>query len=242
MACIVSAYYKIPSKKPHEWYVPYLLRWFRSAASNTVPVHFFTTEDVREELRALTDISRIQFHILPFEQLTAAQFGREFWEIQYERDPERYHSPELGMIWYEKRHFVRRVMEIDAEATAFIWCDAGCIRNDGCEEVAKKLGQRATYEKGRMYLQCIKEATPKQFYKYPDEYIACGLLAGDRDAWSQFIGLYESTLFEYTNAFIPIISDQHITSSCVSKKPELFLLCTEEGKVDGTWFKFLELL
>ena len=243
MACIVSAYYKIPSKKPHEWYLPYLLRWFRSAACNTVPVHFFTTEDIREELRALTDISRIQFHILPFEQLTAAQLGREFWEMQYARDPERYHSPELGMIWYEKRHFVRRVMELERGASAFIWCDAGCIRNDGCEEVAKKLGCRfVAYEKCRMYLQCIKEPTLKQFYQYPDEYIACGLLAGDRAGWTEFIRLYEGTLFEYSSVGISTISDQHITSSCVSKKPGLFLLCTEEGKVDGTWFKFLELL
>lgn len=243
MACIVSAYYKIPSKKPHEWYLPYLLRWFRAAAGNRVPVHFFTTEDVREELRSLTDISRIHFHILPFEQLTAGQLGREFWELQYARDPERYHSPELGMIWYEKRHFIRRVMEIETEVNAFIWCDAGCIRNDGCESVAKELGQRLVhYEKGRMYLQCIKEPISKQFYRYPDEYIACGLLAGDREAWSHFIGLYEGALFEYTVEGVSAISDQHITSSCVLKKPTLFLLCTEEGKVDGTWFKFLELL
>lgn len=243
MACIVSAYYKIPSKKPHEWYLPYLLSWFRAAASNTVPVHFFTTEDVREELESLTDISRIQFHILPFEQLSALQLGRDFWHIQYVRDPERYHTPELGMIWYEKRHFIRRVMEIETGASAFIWCDAGCIRNDGCEEVAKELGRRVTtYEKGRMYLQCIKEPVKREFYQYPDEFIACGILAGDRGAWKEFIGLYEVTVFEYTAAGIPTISDQHLTSRCVYKRPDLFLLWKEDGKVDGTWFKFLELL
>ena len=243
MPCIVSAYYKIPSKKPHEWYLPYLLRWFRAAASNTVPVHFFTTEDVRTELASLTDISRIQFHILPFEELTAAQLGREFWELQYARDPERYHSPEAGMVWYEKRHFVRRVMEIEVGMNAFIWCDAGCIRNDACEEVATKLGQRIPhYEAGRMYFQCIEKPVPKWFYQYPDECIAAGLFAGDRVAWNEFIELYEHTLLEYTAAGFSAISDQNVMASCVCKKPGLFLLCVHEGKVDRTWFKFLELL
>lgn len=243
MVCIVSAYYKIPSKKPHEWYLPYLVRWFRAAARNTVPVHFFTTEDVRQELTSLTDISRVQFHILPFEELTAAQLGREFWELQYARDPERYHSPETGMVWYEKRHFVRRAIEMEPDINVFIWCDAGCIRNDACEEVAKKLGQRfVKYEAGRMYFQCIQEPVQKQFYQYPDECIAAGLFAGDRAAWKDFIALYEATLFEYTIAGFSATKEQNVMASCVFKKPSLFVLWTQEGKVDRTWFKFLELL
>jgi hypothetical protein len=241
MACIVSAYYKIPSKQSHEWYIPHLLRWFRSCGrqDNT---HFFTTEEIREELASLTYISHVQFHILPFEELTAMDLGQEFWDLQYARDSERYHSAKLGMIWYEKRHFIRRIMDLQPEINSFIWCDAACIRNDDCERAAKDLGQRIqVYEKGRMYLQCIRSIPLKQFFKHPDVFISCGLLAGDRSAWKEYTDLYEKTLSEYTKEGISTISDQYITASCITKKSELFLLCLQEGTID-IWFKFLELL
>jgi hypothetical protein len=240
MTCIVSAYYKIPSKSSHEDYIPHLIRWFKSVG--TAPnVHFFTTDDVHTELKELVDMGSVVVHILPFEQLTAiTQWGREFWERQYARDPERYHSPELAMIWYEKRHFVRRVMEIES-SQVYIWCDAGCVRDEESEHAACSFGRREYALSDTIHLQQIEVQTAKLFYEYPDRFIAGAILAGTKSAWDRYTQAYDSWLNAYDCAGVSAVSDQYITSSCVLQDPDLFTLHTEETRVN-IWFKFLELL
>lgn len=240
MTCIVSAYYKIPSKQTHEWYMPHLVRWFRSVgtASN---VHFFTTEDVRDELKSIVDTGNTVFHILPFAELTAlTQWGKEFWERQYARDPERYHSPELGMIWYEKRHFIRRAMEVDS-SDAFIWCDAGCVRDNVTEEKARTFGRRDIVYGDRIHLQLVKLPAVKEFYTYPDICIGGAIIAGTRAAWARYNALYDISLNEYDKAGISGISDQYVTLRSVVHSPHGFVFHTDPCTIDP-WFKFLELL
>ena len=240
MTCIVSAYYKIPSKQTHEWYMPHLIRWFRSVG--TAPnVHFFTTEEIRDEIKTIVDTGAVVFHILPFNELTAlTRWGHEFWERQYARDTERYHSPELGMIWYEKRHFVRRVMEIDC-SKVFIWCDAGCVRDDATEEKARTFGRRTTIRDDRIHLQRVMHQVFKQFYAHPDICVAGAILAGSKSAWTRYNVLYDRSLAEYDNAAVSGISDQYVTLRCVAHSPDAFMFHSEPSIVDP-WFKFLELL
>ena len=183
--CIVSAYYKIPSKQPHEWYLPFLINWFRTIRGNIV---FFTTLDVVEELKCFVDLSHVKFYILPFEDLIANLKGIEFWNRQYARDVERYHSPQLGMIWYEKRHFVYKAMQLDT----------GCIRNNISQNTANYFGTRMTIlNDNKMHLQQVNTFEPKEFCRYPDFCIAGAIMAGNRIAWLQFIDIYEKSLDEY---------------------------------------------
>lgn len=241
MVCIVSAYYKIPSKAPHGWYLPHIIRWFH--VMNQLPhrVHFFTTPDVRDEVSHYVDTSRFNFHFIPQELFTALNLGREFWERQRSRDPEEYHSPELAMVWYEKRHFVRRVMEIDS-SKVFIWCDAGCIRDCVSEEVAMKFGlRRVQLNDDKLHMQVIDQFIDKEFYQYPDSTLACAIMAGNRTAWNRYIELYEQSLLDYDVAGIAGSSDQYVSVRCVRKNPDAFKFYANFGRVDK-WFQFLELL
>jgi hypothetical protein len=241
MTCIVSAYYKIPSKRPHEKYVPDLIRWFRSVGT-AENVHFFTTEDVRDELKSIVNTGSVVFHILPFEQLTAVtKLGREFWERQYARDPERYHSPELGMIWYEKRHFVRRVMEIDP-STLFIWCDAGCVRDDVSERAGSRMGTRGVMlDDDKLHMQQLYPLLSKDFYRYPDRSSAGAIMAGNRSSWLKFIDHYEESLLEYDLAGVPAIMEQYVYARCAQKQSDSYRLHSVRTAVDS-WFQFLEIL
>jgi hypothetical protein len=237
--CIVSAYYKIPSKQPHEWYLPYLINWFRSIRGNIV---FFTTLDVVEELKNLVDLSQIKFCILPFEHLAANGKGIDFWNRQYARDEERYHSPQLGMIWYEKRHFVHKAMMLELNTDIFIWCDAGCVRDEQSFYAAKNFGRRVTnLNDNKMHLQQINVFPQKEFCKFPDLCIAGAIMAGNRAAWLAFIEIYEKSLNEYDETGISGIMDQYIIHRCILNKSELFTLYPHECPIDP-WFKFLELL
>jgi len=237
--CIVSAYYKIPSKQSHEWYLPYLVHWFMTIRGNII---FFTTLDVVDELKNYVDISHVKFCIVPFEDLIANLKGIEFWNRQYARDVERYHSPQLGMIWYEKRHFVYKAMKLESEAEVFIWCDAGCIRDSLSAEMGKYLGTRnLDLNNNKIHLQLVNQFIAKDFYTFPDSFIAGAIICGNRTAWLEYINIYELVLDEYDNKEISALSDQHVTNRCIILNPSLFQLYPNPTQVN-IWFKFLELL
>lgn len=250
---IVSAYYKIPSKSTHGAYVPNLIRWFRSIRGT---IHFFTTQDVIDELRTHVSVDHVIFHLLPFEQLTAmTKWGRPFWERQKARDPETYHTPELGMIWYEKKRFVERIMELYPDEPMFCWCDAGCIRDDASEHAATKFGTRGVQLNDDMiHFQTVGPYVFKQFYHYekivdpitrvehfPDTCIAGAIIIGNRTAWTQYIKQYDDMLKKYDEYGHCGISDQYISYSCISSTPHRYCLHPGTVAISG-WFKFLELL
>jgi len=118
-ACIVSAYYKIPSKQPHAFYFQHLLRFFQG--SKNKQIIFFTTPDVIEEFAKYLDLSHIRFICLKFSDFEAIQkFGRYFWDRQKQRDSAYFHTAELGAIWFEKKEFVLRAAEIVPDADVYV--------------------------------------------------------------------------------------------------------------------------
>ena len=240
---VVSAYFKIPSKQAHEWYLPNLVRFFRGITVNTV---FFTTPDVIADIQKYTTTDHVNIVYMKFEECHAlgSEYGREFWERQYSRDTERYHSPELGIIWYEKREFVRKAMNIVPDAHVYIWCDAGCVRDEMPEKCFKFFGHRQLINAndGRIHLQQLGELeTDSKYYKYPNCFLACAIICGNKSAWDSYRQVYDHTLKQYDSREISGISDQYVTQTCVYILPELFALHLEQTYGDQ-WFKFINLL
>lgn len=239
--CIVSAYFKIPGKKSHEWYLTHLVRFFRGVRGTVV---FFTTPDVIDDIQKYTTVDHVRIVYMKFEECCAfsSVWGREFWERQYSRDPERYHSPELGAVWYEKREFVKKAMDI-ADANIYIWCDAGCVRNEISEKCLQAFGKRKLFDAndGRIHLQMVGQAGDFKFYVYPNVCVGCAIICGNRSAWTSYRTVYDDMLMNYDKHEVSGISDQYITQSCIQKRPELFMLHAEESIIDK-WFKFLHLL
>jgi len=239
---IVSAYYKIPSKAPHEKYLPYLLNFFRNVMSR--PIVFFTTPDVIEEIQShgiTTDSVNIVY--LPFEELMAFQrYGVDFWKRQKERDCEDYHTYQLGAIWYEKKEFVLRAIEI-VKADIYIWCDAGCIRDDGLCIAARAFGSRNAnvLNDNRLHLQQVDSYRKSDFYKFDYNCIAGAIIAGNEAAWKQYSQLYNTVLEKYDANCVTGMSDQYVGLSCVDTNPELFLMYPQSSSINK-WFKFLELI
>lgn len=242
MTVIVSAYYKIPSKESHEWYLPHLVRFFRGISGNVV---FFTTPDVIDDVRKHTPTDHVKIVHMRFEDLYALgpEYGLEFWKRQCSRDPEKYHTPELGIIWYEKREFIRKAMDIVPDADVYIWCDAGVVRDDTSENSLKLFGRRNLFDKndGRIHLEQLAQIIYSEFHAFPKYFLAGGLMCGNKTAWEAYRRVYDETLKKYDSVGIPGISDQYITQSCVCTSPELFTLHPEETP-GNPWLKFLTLL
>lgn len=243
---IVSAYYKIPSKQPHRFYIPHLQRWFYGI--RTQPVVFFTTADVEAEVRGWgLSLTNIQFVLLPFADLTSLTTrGHEFWNRQKERDPEPYHTPEVAIFWHEKKYFIQRAATLCPEARVFIWCDAGCVRDPASAAALQQFGRRdasRSMDDGRIHLQLLRHIPKKEYYRFPDQSIAGALIVGNRDAWSRHIELSEAKLTEYDAAAITANSDQYVTHSCVDANPDLYVLHTRPHTVNvNPWFFFLGFL
>ena len=240
-SCVVSAYYKIPSKCSHETYIPRLIRFFNSVKA--VPVVFFTTADVVEELRNNINTDDVTFVYLPFEDFQAFnKFGVDFWVRQKERDPQLYHTYQLGAVWYEKKEFVLRAMDI-IKTDIYIWCDAGCIRDQLSEDCAKSFGTRTTYSTNddKIHLQQINDNITNDFYQFPYKCIAGAIIVGNNRAWREYSRLYDSTLTHYDSNQVSGTSDQYIVKSCVDSRPDLFVLYPQPSSIDN-WFKFLEFM
>ena len=101
MAVIVSAYFRIPSKATHEFYVPHIKRFLSTVRSQIV---FFTTPDLLKEFTDMRPASLMPVDFVIIESISELRafekFGYDFWQRQCQIDPEKYHTPELAAVWY----------------------------------------------------------------------------------------------------------------------------------------------
>lgn len=223
--CIVSAYFKIPSKKPHEFYIPYLLNFF-NYRNIKVPLVFFTSEDMISFFQKNCKTDNVFFYKTEFEDLLSwKEFGEDFWKRQYERDIEKYHSPQLGAIWCNKRNFILEAIE-KLNYDVYIWCDSGCIREPITCFLFQDFGSRNMYNlnNGKIFLGQVGNELPskKEFYTYPTMSFACGLMAGNREAWTKYKTECDKILRKYDENNITGNSDQNITLSCYMENSNLF--------------------
>ena len=237
---VVSAFFKIPSKQPYSFYREHLTRWFRSIRC---PVIFYTTPDVWYDILSMGyDISHVIVRYETIEQWKAWELGREFWDRQKERDVETYHTTELAAIWYEKKEFVKRAFEI-SDATVFIWCDAGCVRDDQSEAAMKEFGFRNfPLNDGRIHVQRIHRIPYKKWYSHPDYCYAGAIIAGNRHAWIHFDSIYGRVLREYDMNRICCHSDQYIMASCNDREPDIFYEHEPGNSSINEWFFLLSVI
>lgn len=188
--------------------------------------------------------SPVQFQVVDRTEWVAWKRGSAFWDRQKERDVEAYHTPELAAVWYEKKEFVARAMEMPdhADVGLFIWCDAGCVRDDNSEGALRCFGLRnAPINDGKFHVQQIETPVPKDFYSFPDVRIACAIMAGTRAAWALVRYLYEVALEDYDAAGICANSDQYVIARCIDQSPSHFN-CWPACNSFDRWFFFLGVL
>jgi hypothetical protein len=130
-----------------------------------------------------------------------------------------------------------------SDAECFIWCDAGCVREDRSELALKQFGTRNhPLNDGKIHVQYTREQQYKPFYVYPEYRFAGAIIAGNRSAWLAYSDLYDKTLKEYDDAVISGNSDQYVMASCYDKNKDLFKLHSPMNNLIDSWFFFLGLL
>ena len=242
MTIIVSAYFKIPSKASHEFYLPHLQRFLGGIHGHIV---FFTTNDLKpmcEELRGSLPITFVVLDTI-YDMVAFKKYGRQFWLDQCNLDVEKYHTPEVAAVWYNKKEFVKQAIEIVGDdSVPYIWCDAGCVRDNAWLPIIHTFGYNTErIPKDKLMVQCFGCIPNQRFFKYPDSYLAGAIIAGYKDTWIECSDLYDLTLLQYVEAKITCNSDQNIWTSAIVQYPSKFL-CVVVADFINKWFYFLKYL
>ncbi len=243
-AIIVSAYYKIPSKQSHDFYVPYLKNFFSYLGHRKII--FFCDNEIHEEIKTFNiNLNNVIFIIKNFNELSKLnKFPMEFWQKHIELDEEKYHRAELGIIWASKEEFIKEASEYLPDDEWFIWVDAGCIRTELWAEECKNFLRRAKSLSKGVYLQALNIPPLEQiFFKFNRgiNYIAGAIILVHKDYIEKLIDTYDEILNVYDKNNIPVIMDQYILASIYTIiKPEwLHLIKYDNQPVPDKWFFFL---
>lgn len=242
---IVSAYFRIPSKKSHEFYMENIKRFLRNVST---PIVFFTTPDFVDELANMRPIEYpITFSTYEsiYEIEAFKKYGFSFWKHHSDLDggPTRGNltSPELAAIWYNKKEFILRAYEITQSDEQYIWCDAGCIRTDAWLPYIRNFGTKLDVG-DKLAFQLLRElpSTP-QLLTWPSLNIAGAIIAGRIESWKTCGALYDEILKKYDEKNIPAASDQYVWGSTITFWSDSFLTIKPVYSPDE-WFFFLKMM
>ena len=220
-ATVVSCYYPLPSSKHSiQDYIQWIYHFVTFVDSPLVIFSEGPAADVLQQMRDKANLST-SFLIIrkPFNTL---KFSNDTWntiwnsQLELSRagpNPEwrDLHNIELYKIWANKCFFVEEVMSINPFNTeVFFWCDAGCWRDpltaqicgpgwpDTSKIIPKKIHLLSMNQEDIFFKKLVPGLTHEEIVtKIPTEFIVtiCGaMIAGDREAWTTFIPLYEKTL------------------------------------------------
>jgi hypothetical protein len=127
---IVSCYFKIKSKQPHEQYYAWMKQFLMIKCNMVIYVDIESRNmiyDIRksyglENFTVLLVTTIEKFHIYKYV---------EYFKYCNLIDPEKYHTPELYMLWHEKTFMCNRSIEFNHfNSEWFFWCDIGCFRDE----------------------------------------------------------------------------------------------------------------
>lgn len=184
---------------------------------------------------------------LPLAELNAfTKWEYEMWNDAMRKDHEMRHTSELYGIWYEKKEFILRAIEMKAfEATKFVWCDAGILRYKLWLPFIKQFPLEERIPAGKMTLLLISEFSPDDTVDTDYQYsvrVGGGILAADADTWRWWSIQYDTMMIRYqvTNRFVG--KDQNLFASLCKLHPSRVNIIRPPIKpVDGTetWFWLL---
>ena len=245
-ATVVSAYYPIPSKYPIHTYMKWIEGFWPKVSCPLVffvdPLHVLEFERMFSARGGPTKVIG-----LPFQELSAfKQLPRGIWSQAHEKDPEKGgHSPELYAIWYEKKEFVRRAMELDPfRSDTFVWCDAGICRYPEWVPHLASFPRAEIIPRGKMLALQIAEFQEEDrpgLLVGDGNRIGGGILASDRAGWSAWSKAYDAILMRMYTEGCFIGKDQTIMASICLESPHQVELIPSFQALDPIqqWFSLL---
>ena len=231
---IVTCYYNIPSKQSKEFYYENIKRFFRKLGWQTIV--FYTDQENYDNLKHFSGLN-VVFVIKPFENLPIfTDFSQEFWKQQILLDPEKYHTWQVAALWASKSYFIKETSN-NYVNDWFMWVDAGSVRTDTWDLV--NFTRKRNFETPGIYLQLLNHIPKdKNFFRYPDSFVAGSHIVFHRSYIDVFIDNYKETIKKYVDATHPLINDQHVIASMTKFCPFLIPILYNNISCPDKWFFF----
>lgn len=246
---VVSSYYPMKSKHSLESY----RNWIRQFLEILdCPLVFFTEEGTTEFILSCRQkfLDKTKIVAYPREQWTAnIKFPHGFWDAQWALDPEKnIHSPELYKIWYEKKEFVKRAIELNPfESNDFVWCDAGILRHTGMIPLIKQfpVGERIPTDRFLMANTWPFTRNDEVAVTINGETFVGGasgkpriggnILAADAKVWDTFSAAYDKMVEKFLGAKLFIGKDQTILTTLLLEHRSMFSLVDSKQFFFDPW-------
>ena len=254
---VVTAYYPIPSKFEPQTYLTWIQQFWPSAAACVV---FFTVPNMVRGLERLLEKKinggTAKVVGLPLEEFDAyRRINPLLWKMAEEKDPEEgvLHSAELYAVWFEKKEFVRRAIELNPFGSErFVWCDAGILRNPRwAPAVCEMFPLDAHIPRGRMLVLEIDPFKDADYVRGADgiygvgfekrSTVGGGILASDVEGWRRWGAAYDRMFMKYVLAGRFFGKDQNIMASMILEDPGLAVRIRGPPFLPGVdaWFYLL---
>jgi hypothetical protein len=167
------------------------------------------------------------------------EFPVDFWKYQITKDPEKYHTWQVGALWSNKSGFLKQAAELYPTNEWYMWVDCGSLRNDSWKPYMNDFGKRHVPSHPGVYIQQIRDIPEDKYFKYPFYAVAGSHILFHKEYIANFIECYYNMLREYERENVSLISDQHIIHSMKSqnKMVNLFTIRNNVNCPDE-WFFF----
>jgi hypothetical protein len=246
---VVTAYYEMDSKASKETYKQRMALFLTN-----LPVYliFFCEQDTLPFVQECRKDFGDRTLIIPLNRTewnANIKYQETVWQSQLEKDPEKnLHSVDLYKLWYEKKEFVTRAIELNPyDHDDFIWMDAGIIRETTRVSLIKNSFPQANrIPRDRMLLLNVKgfhsrdeerSNTPSQITGnfISKDRIGGGIIAGHKDLWFTWSTVYDKIVDRYLldNRFIG--KDQSIMSTLVLENKALVSLINPPINFKERW-------
>ena len=234
-ATVVSAYYPIRSKFEPGKYV----EWMSNIWPNTsCALVFFTDPALVSQMKGLFAARPGPTKVVgvPFSELSAFQkLSPKLWLQTHEDDPEKEkHSAELYAMWYEKKEFVLRAIELNPfHSEHFVWCDAGICRYSEWVPHIQAFPRKEMIPADKMLVLRVgpfdAEMHQKDAYGIRGDFkdrisVGGGILAAAAQTWKLWSKAYDAMLMKYYFAGRFVGKDQNIMASMILENPDLVVL------------------
>jgi len=231
--CVVTCYFQIKSKFPMSCYIT----WMKNMLAIQTPMVIFCDKESYPMIHAQRPYST-KIIIMKLEEFHSYKYI-DTYRANYEMDHERYHSPELYLLWAEKAHFLKQAIQMNPfQSETYLWVDIGCFR-----ESPPVRGPNMSILKTKVLvlnvtpfteeeLQCTKETLPSFL---TTNRIGATIFGGGKDVLLRYHDLYYEMVeyFIQTGRFIG--KDQSILNSVYLLNPDLFDL-VEPKPCKDPWF------
>jgi hypothetical protein len=243
-ATVVTAYYKIPSKRSSEEYLEYARNLLSKCPAHII---LFTSKEFSQAFRKIRGDLPLTVFEEEFKSPVKTWASPIIWKIAALKNNKRHPafknaiSPELLQLWLSKALFMQEAiarLDTPSQTNVFMWCDIGCVRsnNDKLSVCNWPLLSKLNVIDNRLrFFQ--RTPIPKE-YNYRIDYnsvIAGSNIFGNIEAWKTASNDIHDIVIDNIKKYKDGLNDESIYLKLIMTMPEKYT--TVGNPSSGDWFQ-----